>query len=58
MLDTIDSYLCPVRALTDWVKLTGVESGYLFRTIDIVDRASSSLDKHMARIVYFVTSVD
>ena len=58
MFDHIDSYLCPIRALATWINLTGIESGFLFRPLDIMDGASSLQDKHMARIVYVVISID
>ncbi|KAF8958229.1 hypothetical protein BDZ97DRAFT_1668784 [Flammula alnicola] len=41
-----DIHLCPVRALARWIKSSTIESGYLFRNIDAMDRVSTE-DKHI-----------
>ncbi|KDR76101.1 hypothetical protein GALMADRAFT_247303 [Galerina marginata CBS 339.88] len=40
MLHKEDTHLCAVRALARWIKASGIESGYLFRNVDTMDRVS------------------
>ncbi|KJA19680.1 hypothetical protein HYPSUDRAFT_143429 [Hypholoma sublateritium FD-334 SS-4] len=39
-------HLCPVRAIAQWVRETGIISGYLFRHISRMDCASTDNTKH------------
>ncbi|KDR70557.1 hypothetical protein GALMADRAFT_76008 [Galerina marginata CBS 339.88] len=43
-------HLCPVRALAHWIQVSGIKSGYLFRSIDAMDRVSSEETKHLVRL--------
>ncbi|PPQ73184.1 hypothetical protein CVT24_010015, partial [Panaeolus cyanescens] len=45
-LNDYDSHLCPVRALANWIKMSKISQGYLFRRIVSGDRPSAS-DKPM-----------
>jgi hypothetical protein len=35
-----DAYLCPVRALADWISVSEIKTGYLFRRMDVSDRVT------------------
>ena len=39
------AHLCPIRALAEWVKVSGIKEGYLFRRIWSGDRVAD-LDKN------------
>jgi hypothetical protein len=39
------AHLCPIRALAEWVKVSGINKGYLFRRIWSGDRVAD-LDKN------------
>ncbi|KAJ7783362.1 hypothetical protein B0H16DRAFT_1297282, partial [Mycena metata] len=39
MMPEEDQHLCPVRAYARWVELSGLKEGYLFRKVDVNDRA-------------------
>lgn len=40
-----EAHLCPIRALAEWVKVSGINKGYLFRRIWSGDRVAD-LDKN------------
>lgn len=42
-----DAYLCPVRALADWISVSEIQTGYLFRRMDVSDRVT---EKPMVRL--------
>ncbi|KDR69545.1 hypothetical protein GALMADRAFT_77349 [Galerina marginata CBS 339.88] len=37
-----EAYLCPVRAMADWISASGITSGYLFRRMASGDRPSAN----------------
>jgi hypothetical protein len=41
LLPEEEAYLCPVRALADWISASGITSGYLFRRMAAGDRPSA-----------------
>jgi hypothetical protein len=40
-LDVKEPYLCPVRALLEWIQVCHIIEGFLFRKIDVHDRVSA-----------------
>ena len=38
-----EAYLCPVRALADWLRVSEIKKGYLFRKTDSSDRVTEKL---------------
>ena len=45
MLTEDEAHLCPIRALAEWVQVSGINKGYLFRRIWSGDRVAD-LDKN------------
>jgi hypothetical protein len=45
MQEEDEAHLCPIRALAEWVQVSGINKGYLFRRIWSGDRIAD-LDKN------------
>ena len=45
----VDAYLCPVRALADWINVSEIKTGYLFCQMDMSDRVT---EKPMVSLHY------
>ena len=51
-----EAHLCPVRAVADWIKVSGTKHGYLFRRMDGSDRVTEkSMVTHCSSL-FIVTS--
>jgi hypothetical protein len=42
LFDESQAYLCPLRALAEWIAVSGESSGYLFRKIMAGDRVDTT----------------
>jgi|SRR5882757_9166977 len=55
-----EAYLCPVRALADWISASGITSGYLFRRMASGDRPSARdspmVSTYVHATIYYVNA--
>jgi hypothetical protein len=51
MLKEDEAHLCPIRALAEWVQVSGINKGYLFRRIWSGDRVAD-LDKNTPMVSF------
>jgi hypothetical protein len=54
-----EAYLCPVRALADWLSVSEIKEGYLFRQMDVSDRVTEKpmVSLHHTPLAFVVSSV-
>ena len=55
MLAEDEAHLCPIRALAEWVQVSGINKGYLFRRIWSGDRVAD-LDKNTPMVSLILIS--
>jgi hypothetical protein len=46
-----EAHLCPIRALAEWLKVSGIDKGYLFQRMWSGDRVAD-LDKNMPMVCW------
>lgn len=49
LLPEHDAHLCPIRALADWVTVSGISEGYLFRKMASGDRVAEANSPMVSR---------
>ena len=49
LLPIEEAHLCPVRAMGEWIKTSGITSGYMFRKMSSNDRPSAKDETPLVR---------